>query len=58
MAMVSTMFFVATHNWVVFAVGNAVALFLFLLVLVVPKHLLESPLGRLREVRRSGGGRR
>ena len=54
MAIVSTLFFVATRNWVVLLLGNAVAAFLFLVVLVIPKHLLENPLRYAREVRRGG----
>lgn len=57
MAIVSTLMFVATRSWIVLAIGNGVAIFLFLVVLVVPKHLLEYPLrdshGRSR--RRSAG---
>jgi predicted unusual protein kinase regulating ubiquinone biosynthesis (AarF/ABC1/UbiB family) len=44
MAIVSTLMFVATRSWIVLAIGNGVAIFLFLVVLVVPKHLLEYPL--------------
>ncbi len=44
MAIVSTLIFVATRSWLVLLAGNAVALFLFLIVLVIPKHLLENPL--------------
>lgn len=57
MAVVATLFFVATGNWFVLATGNAAALFLFLLVLIIPKHLLESPLRRVRDVRRGIGTR-
>ena len=52
MAMVSTLFFVATGSWPVLLTGNAVALFLFLLVLLVPGYLLENPWRRVRDVRR------
>jgi predicted unusual protein kinase regulating ubiquinone biosynthesis (AarF/ABC1/UbiB family) len=52
LAIVSTLFFVSTGNWIVLALGNAAALFLFFLVLVIPKHLLENPLRRVREARR------
>jgi predicted unusual protein kinase regulating ubiquinone biosynthesis (AarF/ABC1/UbiB family) len=48
MAVVSTLIFVATRNWIVLVLGNGAALFLFLLVLVVPKHLLENPLRNAR----------
>jgi predicted unusual protein kinase regulating ubiquinone biosynthesis (AarF/ABC1/UbiB family) len=53
MAIVTTLIFVATDNYFVLATGNLAALFLFLVVLVIPKHLLESPLRRAREARRS-----
>jgi predicted unusual protein kinase regulating ubiquinone biosynthesis (AarF/ABC1/UbiB family) len=52
LAVVSTLIFVATQNWLVLSFGNAFALFLFLIVLVVPKHLLENPVRRARDVRR------
>jgi predicted unusual protein kinase regulating ubiquinone biosynthesis (AarF/ABC1/UbiB family) len=48
MAVVSTLVFVATRSWFVLLTGNAAALFLFLLVLVLPKHLLENPLRSTR----------
>lgn len=58
MAIVSTLIFVAVESWLVLAVGNALALFLFVIVLVIPKHLLENPLRRARDVRRGlPGGR-
>lgn len=44
MAIVSTLMFVATRSWIVLVIGNGIAIFLFLVVLVVPKHLLEYPL--------------
>ena len=50
MAVVSTLFFVATGYWPVLAAGNVVALFLFLIVLFIPKHLLENPLRHTRGV--------
>jgi predicted unusual protein kinase regulating ubiquinone biosynthesis (AarF/ABC1/UbiB family) len=52
MALVATLVYVATHNWMILVAGNLGALFLFLVVLVIPKHLLESPLRRAREARR------
>jgi predicted unusual protein kinase regulating ubiquinone biosynthesis (AarF/ABC1/UbiB family) len=52
MAIVTTLIFVATRNYFILVTGNLTALFLFLLVLVIPKHLLESPLRRAREARR------
>ena len=58
MAIVSTLIFVAIQSWLVLAVGNALALFLFLIVLVIPKHLLENPIRRARDVRRGGPGAR
>jgi predicted unusual protein kinase regulating ubiquinone biosynthesis (AarF/ABC1/UbiB family) len=51
MAMVSTLVFVATRSWVVLFVGNSLALFIFLVVLVIPKHLLENPLRNARVAR-------
>lgn len=58
MAIVSTLIFVATRSWLVLVAGNAVAMFLFLVVLVIPKHLLENPLRAQRvPVRRRGGAR-
>jgi predicted unusual protein kinase regulating ubiquinone biosynthesis (AarF/ABC1/UbiB family) len=53
MAIVATLIFVATGNYFILLSGNFVAVFLFLLVLVIPKHLLESPLRRAREARRT-----
>lgn len=58
MAIVTTLVFVETGSWLVLVVGNVSALFLFLIVLVIPKHLLESPLRRAREVRRGVPSRR
>lgn len=55
MAIVATLVFVRTGNLIVLLIGNGGALFLFLLVLVIPKHLLENPLRRVRDVRRSKG---
>lgn len=52
MAVVSTLVFVATGSWIVLALGNAAALFIFLVVLVIPKHLLDNPLRTARGVRR------
>jgi predicted unusual protein kinase regulating ubiquinone biosynthesis (AarF/ABC1/UbiB family) len=54
MAIVSTLFFVATGSWPVLLLGNGVAVFLFLLVLLVPGYLLENPWRRVRDVRRGG----
>ncbi len=54
MAIVSTLVYVATGNWIVLALGNAMALFFFFFVLVVPTYLLENPLRRVRDVRRGG----
>ncbi len=51
-AIVATLFFVATRSWLVLIAGNLVAFFLFVFVLVIPKHLLENPLRHAREVRR------
>jgi predicted unusual protein kinase regulating ubiquinone biosynthesis (AarF/ABC1/UbiB family) len=51
MAIVATLVFVATRSWAVLLVGNALALLLFLLVLVVPKHLLENPMRNARPPR-------
>jgi hypothetical protein len=48
MAVVSSLIFVATHNWFILIGGNAAALFLFLVVLVIPKHLLDNPLRSAR----------
>ena len=58
MAVVSTLIFVAVGSWAILAVGNLLALALFLIVLVIPKHLLENPLRRARDVRRGMPGRR
>jgi predicted unusual protein kinase regulating ubiquinone biosynthesis (AarF/ABC1/UbiB family) len=55
MSLVATLIYVATHNWMVLVTGNLGAIFLFLIVLVIPKHLLESPLRRAREARRGSG---
>ena len=51
MAVVSTLIFVATGNWLSLVIGNLAALFIFLVVLVIPKHLLENPLRNARSVR-------
>jgi predicted unusual protein kinase regulating ubiquinone biosynthesis (AarF/ABC1/UbiB family) len=51
MSLVATLVYVATHNWMILVAGNLAALFVFLVVLVIPKHLLESPLRRAREAR-------
>lgn len=51
MALVSTLVFVATGSWAVLVAGNAVALVVFFLVLVIPKHLLENPLRHARGLR-------
>lgn len=48
LAVVSTLIYVASGNWPILITGNAIALFLFLVVLVVPKHLLENPLRHQR----------
>src|SRR5690606_12487640 len=52
MAVVSTLVFVATRSWIVLVAGNLAALFLFLIVLVIPKHLLENPLRHTRGLTR------
>lgn len=52
MALSATLFFVATRSWIVLVLGNLVALFLFLVVIVIPKHLLENPLRHARAARR------
>src|SRR5690606_9225795 len=52
MAVVATLIFVATRNWIILVAGNAVAFFLFLVVLFIPKHLLENPLRHTRGVTR------
>ncbi len=52
MAVVSTLVYVASGNWIILVLGNGAALFMFFLVLVIPKHLLENPLRHAREVRR------
>lgn len=52
LALVATLIFVATGNWIVLVLGNAAAAFLFLIVLVIPKHLLENPLRRGRSLPR------
>jgi len=57
MAIVSTLVFVATRSWVVLLVGNGAALFLFVLVLVIPRHLLDNPLRHARGVARLRGSR-
>ena len=52
MAVVSTLVFVATRSWIVLVAGNLAALFLSLIVLVIPKHLLENPLRHTRGLTR------
>ncbi|HUE95830.1 MAG TPA: AarF/UbiB family protein [Longimicrobiaceae bacterium] len=52
MAVVATLLFIATRSWFVLIAGNAAALFLFLVVLVIPKHLLENPLRAAQPPRR------
>jgi predicted unusual protein kinase regulating ubiquinone biosynthesis (AarF/ABC1/UbiB family) len=56
MAISSTLVFVATHSWFVLLAGNLIAVFVFLVVIVIPKHLLENPLRHARGVRRRTGG--
>jgi predicted unusual protein kinase regulating ubiquinone biosynthesis (AarF/ABC1/UbiB family) len=51
MAIVSTLVFVATRSWWVLGLGNAAALFVFFVVLLIPKHLLENPLRHARGIR-------
>jgi predicted unusual protein kinase regulating ubiquinone biosynthesis (AarF/ABC1/UbiB family) len=53
LAISSSLFFVATQSWIILVLGNAVAIFLFLVVIVIPKHLLENPLRYARGVRRA-----
>ena len=55
LAIVSTLIFVAVGSWVVLLLGNAIAIFLFFLVLFIPKHLLTNPLRHAMHWRRSGG---
>jgi predicted unusual protein kinase regulating ubiquinone biosynthesis (AarF/ABC1/UbiB family) len=57
MAIVTTLFYVRTGVWLVLLAGNLIALFFFLLVLVVPPHLLENPLRRTRGLRSGRVGR-
>jgi predicted unusual protein kinase regulating ubiquinone biosynthesis (AarF/ABC1/UbiB family) len=52
MAVSSTLVFVATGSWIVLLAGNFISMFLFLVVIVIPKHLLENPLRHARGVRR------
>jgi predicted unusual protein kinase regulating ubiquinone biosynthesis (AarF/ABC1/UbiB family) len=52
MAVVATLVFVATRSWVILVLGNAAALFIFVVVLVIPKHLLDNPLRAARMQRR------
>jgi predicted unusual protein kinase regulating ubiquinone biosynthesis (AarF/ABC1/UbiB family) len=52
MALVATLVFVRTGSWLILGVGNVVALLLFLLIFLVPKHLLENPLRHARGLRR------
>lgn len=52
LAVVSTLVFVRTGSWLVLALGNAASVFMFLLVLIVPKQLLENPLRHARSLRR------
>jgi len=53
MAIVATLLFVATSNWFVLVLGNGIAFFIYLVVLVIPRHLLDNPLRAARGVRRS-----
>ncbi len=53
LALVTTLVFVGTGNWVILLIGNGAALLLFLVVLVIPKHLLENPLRKARDIRRA-----
>ena len=57
MAIVSTLIFVGTGSWWILVAGNLAAVFLFLIVLVIPKHLLENPVRRARDVRRGVPGK-
>jgi predicted unusual protein kinase regulating ubiquinone biosynthesis (AarF/ABC1/UbiB family) len=51
-AISASLFFVATRSWLVLIAGNLLALLLFLVVIVIPKHLLENPLRHARGARR------
>jgi predicted unusual protein kinase regulating ubiquinone biosynthesis (AarF/ABC1/UbiB family) len=51
-AISASLFFVATRSYIVLVAGNLAALFLFLVVILIPKHLLENPLRHTRGVRR------
>ena len=53
-AVISSVVFVAIRNVWLLAAGVAVSLFLFLLVLFIPTHLLENPLRHARGIRPGG----
>jgi predicted unusual protein kinase regulating ubiquinone biosynthesis (AarF/ABC1/UbiB family) len=53
-ALISTIIFLATGLIWLLAVGLAVALFMFVIVLLIPSHLLENPLRHARGLRPPG----
>ncbi len=50
-AVITSILFVALHNWWLLGVGLLASLVLFLVVLVLPTHLLENPLRHARGIR-------
>ena len=56
-ALISAIIFLAIRNVWLLAAGLLAALFMFVVVLVIPTHLLENPLRHARGVRPRGEGR-
>jgi predicted unusual protein kinase regulating ubiquinone biosynthesis (AarF/ABC1/UbiB family) len=54
-SMIGSITFIAIRNVWLLAASLAIALFMFLVVLLLPTHLLENPLRHARGIRRRGG---
>lgn len=50
-ALITTLLFIPLRNWYVLGIGLFSALMMFLLVLLIPTHLLENPLRHARGIR-------
>jgi len=50
-AVITSILFIALHNWWLLGAGLVAALFMFVVVLFIPTHLLENPLRHARGIR-------